>query len=127
MRRDLQTWFAASVDDLAQLLGVSPTTIVNLSKPGRVVRTKTIRKLRSTHGLLNELQRAIGQPAALLWARTVGRRMLMDGDTIGFEQFVNSRIFPTIDRRPQIKIPANVDETDLILAEQPYVGRASQL
>lgn len=126
IRKDLQNWFAASVDDLARILDISPTTVVNLSKPGRSVRTKTVRKLRGMHGLLSELQRAIGQQAALSWSQSVGRRMLLAGDMQGFEQFVNTRIFPTADRKLTLKMPANVDETDLVLAKQPYVGRASR-
>ncbi len=127
IRKDLQEWFAASVDDLARILDISPTTIVNLSKPGRSVRTKTVRKLRGMHGLLSELQRVIGQTAALSWARSVGRRMLLDGDMEGFEQFVNSRLFPTVDRQSRIKVSANVDETELVLAKNSYVGRVSRL
>jgi len=126
LRADLQSWFGASVDELAVLLDLSPTTIVNLSKPGRSVRPKTVRKMRAIHGLLRELQRVLGPMAALAWARTSGRRLLEDGDLTAFEQFVNARIFPTVKRKLSGKAHFGSDDAELVLKEGAAIGEASR-
>jgi hypothetical protein len=94
IRSELQTWLDASIDDLAILLELSPTTLINATKPGRTARPKTIRKMMVVHGLLRELQRVLGAHAALTWARTGGRRLLADGKLSDFEQYISTHIFP---------------------------------
>jgi hypothetical protein len=93
VRFELQDWLEASIDDLALMLDLSPTTLVNLSKPGRTVRPKTVRKMVAMHGLLRELQNVLGSNAALTWSRTFGRRMLLDGRLLDFEQYISTHIF----------------------------------
>lgn len=94
IRSELQTWLDASIDDLATLLELSPTTLINATKPGRTARPKTVRKMMVVHGLLRELQRVLGAHAALTWARTGGRRLLADGKLSDFEQYISTHIFP---------------------------------
>jgi len=127
VRADLQAWFAVSVDDLALMLDLSPTTIVNLGKPGRTVRARTARKIRSVHGLVKELQRVMGAQSALAWARTVGRRLLVDGDLMSFEQFVSTHIFPTASDLYRGTARFGSDDAELVTKERAPVGRASRL
>lgn len=125
-RAELQAWLGASIDDLALLLDLSPTTLINLSKPGRSVRAKTVRKMAAVHGLLKELQRVVGTPAALTWARSSGRRLLADGDLAAFEQFVNTRIFPTKLLRPKGAAHFGDEDAELLVKQLPPAGKPAR-
>ncbi len=127
VRADLQVWLAASVDDLAMLLDLSPTTIINLSKPGRNVRPKTVRKMLAVHGLVRELQRVLGEPAALAWTRSAGRRLLSEGRLYEFEQFISTHIFPTTLPGSGGSVYFGSADAELATKEQKPVGRADRL
>lgn len=128
IRSELQTWLDASIDDLAVLLDLSPTTLVNATKLGRIARPKTVRKLMVVHGLLRELQRVLGVHAALTWARTSGRRLLADGKLSDFEQYVSTHIFPDALNRRAASPPTFGDhEAELDLVPTSPVGRPSRI
>ncbi len=127
IRSELQTWFDASIDDLAMLLDLSPTTLVNAMKPGRTTRPKTVRKMMVVHGLLRELQRVLGVHAALTWARTGGRRLLADGKLSEFEQYISTHIFPE-PLRGSIRSRSFGDhDAELDLMPLQPVGRPSRI
>lgn len=127
VKSDLQDWFGVSVDELAALLDLSPTTVVNLTKPGRVVRPKTVRKMMIVYGLLSEFQRVMGQQTALTWARTVGYRLLSDGDLQEFEQFISTHIFPTLERKPRGESAFGSDAAELSMKPSAAIGRPSRI
>ena len=127
LRYDLQTWLEASIDELSLMLELSPTTLVNLVKPGRVVRLKTIRKMTVVHGLLRELQRALGSAAALTWTRTVGRRLLADGKLWEFEQFISTHIFADETTRQTDVKKYWGNDFDLDLKRLTPAGRPSRI
>lgn len=127
IRLDLQSWLNASVDDLAMLLRLSPTTIINFSKPDRTVRPKTARKMVVVHSLILELQRVIGTESALAWTQTVGRRLLLDGDLTTFEQFVSSAIFPEPASRNLRSTHFGNDTSELLTKPLTPIGTVTQL
>jgi hypothetical protein len=125
IRSDLQMWLEVSVDELARLLDLSPTTIINMTKPGRNVRPRTARKLLVVHGLVRELQRTIGAAPALTWTRTTGRRLLAEGRLIEFEQFVSTHIFPAASQG-QDAVQFGRDDIELATKELRPVGKSSR-
>jgi plasmid maintenance system antidote protein VapI len=127
VRKQLQSWLDVSVDELAKLLDLSPTTVVNLTKPGRDVRPKTVRKMMVVYGLLNEFQRVMGSQKALTWARTVGYRLLVAGDLREFEQYISTHIFPTLERRPRGATTFGDNEAELVMKPSAAVGRPSRI
>jgi len=127
VRAELQKWLEASLDDLAVMLDLSPTTLVNLAKPGRTVRPKTVRKMVSMHGLLRELQRALGSNAALTWSRTVGRRLLIDGKLLDFEQYISTHIFVDDTTRKTPLTQSWGDGPELNLKSIAPIGRPSRI
>ena len=126
-RLELQNWLDSSVDDLADILGLSPTTLINISKPGWTVRPKTVRKMMSVHGLVRELQRALGVHAALTWTRTIGRRLLADGRLLDFEQYVSTHVFPTAPSKRQMLDQFIADDGELELKPSSPIGRPSRI
>jgi len=127
VRAQLQDWLGASVDELAELLDLSPTTIVNLTKPGRNIRPKTVRKMMAVYGLLSEFQRVVGMESALAWARTTGRRLLADGRLSDFEQFLSTRIFPIPHRAFMGAAKFGDNDAELVTKPGPAVGRPSRI
>lgn len=123
----LQQWFGVSVDELASLLSLSPTTLINLAKPSHVVRPKTVRKMMIVYGLLNELVRVVGAESALTWARTIGYRLLSEGNLGDFERFVSTRIFPTLDRVPRDSRVFGDNDVELDLKPAQPIGRPSRI
>jgi hypothetical protein len=127
VRSELQQWLEVSLDDLAFMLDLSPTTLVNLTKPGRTVRPKTARKVVALHGLLRELQRALGSNAALTWSRTVGRRLLMDRRVLDFEQYISTHIFADDFSRKTPLAQTWDDSPSLTVKSIAPVGRPSRI
>jgi len=127
VRSHLQDWLGVSIDELASLLDLSPTTIVNLTKPGRLVRPKTVRKMMIVYGLLSEFQRTIGRQTALTWARTVGYRLLAERDLNTFEQYISTHIFPSVERRPRGESVFGGDDAELALKPAASIGRPSRI
>lgn len=127
IRNELQSWLDVSVDELAKLLELSPTTVVNLTKPGREVRPKTVRKMMVVYGLLAEFQRVMGSQKALTWARTVGYRLLAAGDLQEFEQYISTHIFPTLERTPRGAATFGDNEAELAMRPSAVIGRPSRI
>jgi len=127
VRMQLQEWFGVSVDELAELLSLSPTTIVNLTKPGHVIRPKTVRKMMIVFGLLKEFQRIMGHQTALTWARTIGYRLLIEGNLRDFEQFISTHIFPTLEKQPRSIANFGDSDAEFNVQTSTAVGIPSRL
>jgi hypothetical protein len=127
VKSQLQEWFGVSVDELAALLDLSPTTIINLTKRGRGVHPKTLRKMMAVYGLLAELQKVVGRQTALTWARTVGYRLLSGGDFEQFEKYISNHIFPTVSRAPSGAATFGDSDVELVMKASAAVGRPSRL
>jgi hypothetical protein len=126
IRTDLQAWLGVSVDELARLVNLSPATVVNLGR-GRRARPKTARKVLAVHGLLRELQSAIGTSAALAWCRTTGRRLLEEGRQSEFEMLISIRLFPAPRRTARATSSFGDFDADFPMKLAPPIGRPSRL